>query len=151
MKFTSQKRLAAKLAKASPKRIKFNKENLEEIKEAITKKDIKTLIKEKSIRVLQKTGNSRVRARKRAVQKTKGRQKGLGKRKGKATARTPKKDTWMKKVRAQRELIKKMRDNELITKEVYHKIYNRVKGGFFRSRRHIKLYLEERKLIKKKD
>ena len=55
----------------------------------------------------------------------------------------------MKNIRAQKKLLKALRDKNLISKQVYHLLYNRAKGGFFRTRRHIKLYIEERKLIKK--
>ena len=57
----------------------------------------------------------------------------------------------MAKVRTQRKLIKTLKDKEVITSKVYRNLYNKVRGNFFRSRRHIKIYLEEHNLTKKWD
>ena len=88
-------------------------------------------------------------ARKRKTQKSKGKQKGYGSRKGKATAREPAKRSWMNKIRLQRKFIKSLRDNKKIEIKDYHDLYMKSKGGFFRSIRHLKLYTEEKNLIKK--
>ena len=146
----TQKKLASKLLKASPKRIKFDNQRLADIKEAITKTDIRQLIDEKAIRKINEKGVSRSRANKILSQKSKGKRKGAGSNKGKKTARLPKKEAWMSKIRAQRELIKNMREKEVISNDVYRKLYKKSKGGFFRNKRHIKLYIEEHNLIQKK-
>ena len=44
MRLTSQRRLASQVLKAAKKRVWFNQEGLLEIKEAITKADIKNLM-----------------------------------------------------------------------------------------------------------
>jgi large subunit ribosomal protein L19e len=146
-----QKKVASAVLKCSPKRVVFDSDELESIKEAITRSDIKSLISEGTIAKKQKKGVSRARANVIKRQKAKGQRKGHGSRKGKATARTPKKEKWMAKVRAQREFIKTLKDSELIDNSVYRNIYLKSKGGFFRSRRHIKLYLNEHKLFLKKE
>ena len=150
MKLKHQKRLAAQLLKCSEKRIKFNKEHLDDVKEAITKTDIKGLINDKVIKKIQAKGVSRVRARKRHEQRRKGRQKGHGKRKGKATARMPKKKVWMNLIRKQREFLKELKEKKKITTQTYRMLYMKSKGGFFRSKNHIKLYIDEHKLGKNK-
>jgi len=149
MKLNVQKRLAADILKCSKKRIRLGTENAEEIKEAITKADIKELINDKIIVKKQKTGVSRVRARKRQIQKKSGKRRGHGKRKGKSTARLPKKEAWMAKIRVQRSFVKELKTKELIDKKTFRATYNKCKGGFFRSKRHIKIYLTEHNLIKK--
>lgn len=149
MELKIQKRLAGQILKCSAKRVVFDSDRLEDIKESITKADIRTLINNKAITKKPVKSISKVRARKRRTQKIKGRQKGDGSRKGKYTARNPKKRAWINKVRTQRDLIKTLRDKDLITKSQYRMLYLKVKGGFFRSRRHIKLYLEEHGMIKK--
>jgi large subunit ribosomal protein L19e len=143
-----QKRLASTVLSCSKKRIAFDESRLEDIKTAITKEDIRTLIRQQAIKKSQKNGTSRVRARKIHAQKKKGRQRGLGSRKGKATARTPSKAQWMIKIRKQRGIIKRLKAKGKIISEDYKKLYGRTKGGFFRSARHLKLYMEEHKLIK---
>ena len=54
MKLNIQKTLAAKVSRVSPKRVKLGTENLEDIKESITKNDIKGLIKDGIITILPK-------------------------------------------------------------------------------------------------
>ena len=146
MKLNTQKRLAGKVAKVSPKRIKLDMENAEEIKESITKADIRGLIKDKAIIVKKKKGVSRASANKIKVQKSKGRRKGAGRLKGKKTARAPKKDTWMKKIRLQRAFLKELKEKKIIDTKIHSELYKKAKGGFFRSKRHMKIYIEEHNL-----
>lgn len=149
MSLQKRRRIAGDVLGCSPKRVRFATDRLEDIKNAITKADIRILIREKAIRELPEKGVSRGRARHIHKQKVKGLRKGKGSRKGKATARAPAKLTWMNKIRAQRKLLKELREQEAITKEVYRQIYRKAGGGFFRSRGHIKLYLEDQNLLKK--
>jgi large subunit ribosomal protein L19e len=150
MKLKIQRRLAAGLLKCSENRIVFDNTRLEDIKEAITKADIKSLIANKIISKKPLVGVSRVRARERKKQKRKGKRRGLGSRKGKKTARLPKKKAWIIKIRVQRGFIRLLRDKGVITIKGYHELYSKAKGGFFRSKRHIKMYMEERGLAKNK-
>ena len=141
-----QRRVASELMKCSPKRVYFEQGALEDIREAITKASVRDLIATGAIQKKPKQGVSRGRARKQARQKSKGRQKGMGSRKGKRTARLPKKRAWADKVRAQRALLKELRDKGHLDPKTYRMLYAKAKGGFFRSRRHIKLYIDEQKL-----
>ncbi len=148
MKLNTQKRLAASLLKCSKKRVIFDNERLDEIKESITKKDIDNLIKDKCIKKKQAKGVSRVRANKIKRQKAKGRRKGHGSKKGTHNARLPKKQVWMNKVRLQRQFIKELKDKKIITTKSHRMLYSKISGGFFRSRKHIKLYIKENDLTK---
>lgn len=148
MKLTSQRRIAAQILKVGQNRILFDQEKLSEIKEAITKSDLRSLISDKVIKAKPTNNTSRFRARKIKKQKSKGRRKGPGSRKGTKKARLPPKKRWMIKVRAQRELIKLLKEKKVISPHLYRNLYSKVTGNFFRSRRHIKLYLEEHKLTK---
>ena len=148
MKMDVQKRLAAGILGCSQKRIRLDPERLAEIKEAITKVDIRGLINDKAISKKPVKGISRARARIQKSQKRSGRRKGYGSRKGKANARVSYKSVWTNQIRAQRGLLKKMKEKGMITKKVYRGLYEKAKGGFFRSRKHLKLYIEERHLAK---
>lgn len=141
MNLKTQKRIAAKLLKAGKDRVWFSPEYKQEIKDAITKEDLRDLIKKRIIAVAQKKGISKARSRKLLIQKRKGRRKGIGTRKGKRTARLKRKDAWKLKVRAQRKLVKALKEKGATKGKEYRKLRGRVKGGFFRSRRHIKVYL----------
>lgn len=146
-----QKRIAGKVLNASPKRIRFDNQRLADIKEAITKTDIRRLIREGAISENQEKGISRGRARKLKVQKSKGQRKGKGSKQGKHTARQPKKETWMNKIRSQRTLLQELKSKGLISRETFRLVYLKAKGGYFRSQRHMKIYLEDQNLFIKKD
>ncbi len=145
-----QKRLAGLIMKCSPKRVKFDESKLSEIKEAITRADIKTLITQGVIKKLPARGVSRVRARQVADQKKKGRKQGPGTRKGKKTSRLPSKLSWMNRIRLLRSFLAETLASGIITKETYNDLYRKSKGGFFRNRRHIKLYMNEQRLFVRK-
>ena len=148
MRITLQRRLAAQIMGCSEKRVRFKTEELDSVKEAITKVDIKGLIKKGTISKIQAKGVSRYRARIRARQKKKGRRRGHGTRKGSPSSRVPKKKKWMSKVRLQRNLLKGIREEGAITPKAYKVLYMKVKGGFFRSKRHLMLYIEEQGIKK---
>ena len=143
-----QRRLAAKILKCGEDRIKFIPDNLEEIKEAITKLDIRALINNGLISKKRKLSTSRFWARKTKSQKSEGKRKGLGSRKGKKTARLEPKRVWINKIRLQRSFIKSLRNQNTINSGIYHELYMKSKGGYFRSLRHLKLYLQERGISK---
>lgn len=150
MELKVQKRLAAQILKCSRKRIWFDETRLDEIKEAITKEDIRDLISNGAIQIKHQRSHSRGRSRLIQIQKRKGKRKGHGSRKGRKTARSPKKEAWVNRIRSQRKLLKRLRKGNKISKRDYHELYRKCKGGFFRSTRHIKVYIEERGFIKKK-
>ena len=143
-----QRRLAAKILKCGKNRIRFDPDRLEDIKEAITKTDVRSLINIGAILKRRSMATSRFWPRKKKYQKSLGRQKGFGSRKGKKTARHKPKMVWMNKIRLQREFIKSLRDNNKLTSVAYHELYMKSKGGFFRGLRHLKLYTKERGLIR---
>jgi large subunit ribosomal protein L19e len=147
--FHVQKRLAAQVLKCGVNRVRFDETRLDDIKEAITKIDIRSLVSQGAIFAKEKNTTSRFWARKRKEQKSANKQKGAGSRKGKKTARTPSKREWINRIRLQRSFIKSLRDRKKIDSSSYHELYMKSKGGFFRSLRHIKLYVEEKGLIKK--
>jgi large subunit ribosomal protein L19e len=145
-----QKRLAGYILKTSRHNVRFDPQRLDDIKEAITKADIKSLIAEGAISVAHIQGTSKGSARKIKRQKRKGRQKGVGSRKGKAGARLPGKREWINRVRIQRGFLKELKDKKMLDSTTYNGLYLKVKGGFFRSKRHIKLYITEHKLVTEK-
>lgn len=121
---------------------------LNEIAEAITAGDIKRLIIAGSITEIPMKVNSRGRANKLAAQKAKGKRKGHGSRKGKKTARTPRKTKWISSVRALRNELRTL-DGKEVDHIHYRKLYRKIKAGTFRSKAHLHLYLKEHDMIKK--
>ena len=145
MDLSTQRKLAASVMKCGLYRVSFDEAAAVRIKEAITKQDMRGLVKAGLVQKLQKKGVSRVRANARIVQRRAGRQTGSGTRKGRRTARLPDKLAWMRKVRAQRTLLKELREKKTITQAQFKEFYAKVKGNYFRSRRHIMLHIEENK------
>jgi|WetSurMetagenome_2_1015567.scaffolds.fasta_scaffold314437_2 large subunit ribosomal protein L19e len=146
MNLTLQKRLASQVLNCGLDRVRLDPASLEQIKEAITKADIKGLVKKGLIIKMPERGISRYRAKLRIGQRKKGRRRGHGTRKGTYGARMSDKEKWMGKVRLQRSTLEELR--EKLTPEEHKEIYMKIKGGFFRSKRHMMLYMEERGLKK---
>jgi len=145
-----QKRIAADVLKCSPKRVWFDPARLEDIKESITKNDIRGLVNDGVIVKRPARGISRFDAKVRHAQQKKGKRRGHGSRKGGKKARTNPKDAWMNRIRAQRKLLFQLREKKILDPKTFRDLYMRSKGGFFRSVRHIKLYITEHALAKKK-
>lgn len=141
--FTIQRRLAAKVMKCGVKRVWIadNPSVHEKVEEAVTRDDIRELIRFNGIQKIQKKGVSRGRARVQSEQKKKGRRKGHGSRKGGQKARTPKKRAWINTIRPIRDELKTLRDEGKIDRSAYRKYYMRSKGGMFRSRAHLRSHL----------
>ncbi len=150
MSLTTQRTLAADILKSGTNRIWLDPEHLTEVQEALTREDIKKLIQNGFIRIKQKKGVSRGRARHTLKQKRKGRRQGIGSRKGRSGVRQNLKEQWVSKIRLQRELFTQLKDKKLISISTYRLLRQKSKGGFFRSPRHVKLFLTEKTLWQKR-
>jgi large subunit ribosomal protein L19e len=148
MDLKNQRRLAAAVLKCGENRVWLNPDEAEEISKAVTRRDIYNLVKQGHIKARRIRGNSRGRIRKHLHQKEKGRRKGHGSRKGKATARLSKKRTWIQTIRPIRTYLREMREKDLIDRGTYRLYYRRAKGGQFKDKSHVKLHLEMEGLTK---
>lgn len=149
MNLRSQKQLAARILKCGIGRVRVKSEK--EVQEAITREDIRNLIKKGLIWKVQKKGQKRDMLRKRLSQKGRGRGRGFGSRKGKAGARKPGKREWIKAIRSVRKSLKGLKESGMIGGRAYRKLYLMAKGGTFKSRRHLLIYLKEHELLKAKE
>jgi large subunit ribosomal protein L19e len=142
----NQKRLSASILKVGLTRVWMDPEKLEDMATAITREDLRKLIEEGVIKRRAIIGISRGRARARDIKRAKGHRKGQGSRRGAAGARAPKKEQWMRKIRAQRKVLKAMRDDEkTIDAHTYRILYRKAKGGEFRNVAHLKSYIAYKK------
>lgn len=144
MELNKVKRLAADVMKTGKKRVKIV--NPEEAREVMTREDVREKIEEGVIRKKQKKGTSKGRARKIKSQKKKGRKKGRGKRKGAKGSHSKPKEEWMKKVRALRKLLREKKPD--LKPGEYRKLYKKIKGNYFRGKKHLENYIEENNLKK---
>lgn len=145
----NQRKLASKVLGCGLDRVWLNPEASEDIASAITREDIRGLIENGTIKVKPVKGVSRGRARALAAKRKYGHCKGHGSRKGKKGARTPKKEQWIKKIRALRRRLKELRADGALDKSVYCRLYRKAKGGEYRSVSHLNSHLESEKLLKK--
>lgn len=148
MDLKNQRRLAAEVLKCGENRVWLDPDNSEEIAKAVTRRDVHNLVKQGMIKAKKVKGNSRGRIRKRMQQRAKGRRSGHGSRKGRATARLPKKRAWIQRIRPIRAYLREMRDSGRIDVSTYRLYYRRAKGGQFKDKAHVKLHLEMEGLLK---
>ena len=145
MKGEKAKRIAAEMLNTAGKKIWINPEEGEALKDAITKDDVRELVKEGIIKKSKMPWQSRVRARALKEKKRRGRKRGQGSRRAGAKKRSEKKKSWVKRVRAQRKKLKELREKEDagLKKAGYRKLYRMVKGNYFRGKRYLEKYVEE--------
>ncbi len=144
----TQKRMAASVLKTSESKVRFAPENLEEIRQAITKADIRGLVVKGVITIRPWKGQSRARARYIKQQKKEGKRKGRGSIKGAKNSKLDRKTVWMTKIRALRRELRRLRDEKIIAPKDYRKAYYLVKGNAIRNKAHLGLYLKEKNMMK---
>lgn len=138
----SQKRIVAAVLKCGVNRVWFDPERLSDIENAISRDDLRGLVKEGAIKARQKKGVSRGRARAKNAKRSYGHCRGPGRRKGAAGARHPGKRSWIQKIRAIRKALVVLREAKTIDPHMYRILYRKAAGGQFRSVAHMKAQLE---------
>jgi large subunit ribosomal protein L19e len=138
----SKRRLAADVLGVGEDRIWFDPEAQDFIQDAITRSTIRGLVGLGAIKVAPEKGVSRGRFRTRLH---KGKIRHQGSLKGSKTARNPKKEAWVRKVRALRWRLSVARDRNEVTKESYKKLYRQIKGGQVRDVKRLLEMIKESK------
>jgi|GEM_PF-21274 len=151
MDLKNQRRLAASILKCGLNRVYMNPEWTEDISGAVTKEDVRRLIKAGAIFAKQKVGISRGRTRIRLEQKAKGRRRGQGSRRGAKYARFPRKERWIQTIRPIRELLAQYRKDGVLDKHQYREFYRLAKGGVFKNKSHLMLHLRTKGILKEKE
>ncbi|MEM4311430.1 MAG: 50S ribosomal protein L19e [Nitrososphaerales archaeon] len=142
MNLTSKKEMAAQILKVGVNKIRLDPENLDRIEDAITKDNIRQLIREGIIWAERKRGISRGRFREHRKSK-RARGRGEGSKKGAKGARMGKKKLWVHKVRALRRHIKILRDRGEITNREAKELRIKVKGGQIRNLKHLREIVQQ--------
>ena len=132
MKLETKKALASRALEIGKARIVFNITRLNEIKEAITKQDIKDLHKSGAITIKDPSGR-------RAIVKKKTRRR-MGSRK--KMVNTKKKD-YMAITRKLRKFIAHLRKTSAVDAETYIKLRKEIRAKSFKSKAHLKERLEK--------
>jgi large subunit ribosomal protein L19e len=148
MGVTSVRKMAAEMLNCGRSRVRM--EVTKETEEALTRDDVRNLIRTGLVWKIQKKGTSKFRTKVAFRQKKKGRRTRTGSRRGTFNARNPKKRRWIKTIRSLRRLLKELRDNGQIEPKTYTEFYPRIKGGEFRNKKHILTYLDDHDLMKQR-
>ena len=127
MKLGKKKSLAARTLKIGKSRIVFLRSRLEEIKEAITKQDIKDLVKEEAIIIKEISGKRKSEKKKKT--------RGTGKIRKKVNVR---KRTYVIMTRKLRRYVAEMKKQGKLTKEEATEIRKKIRNRQFKSKAHLK-------------
>jgi large subunit ribosomal protein L19e len=129
-------------------RIKFDSESTDDIADAITRANIRSLISSGAITIKSAKGTSRGRAKYKKIQKGK-RGTTTGSKKGRKGARVGKKEVYVKKVRALRHRLKVAKDRKEITNPEFWNLYRKVSGNTIRNIAHLRSLIDEIKAHRK--
>jgi len=139
----SKRRLAADVLGVGEERIRFDPEAEDFIQDAITRSTIRGLVGMGAIKVAPEKGVSKGRWRERRRHR---KQRHQGSFTGSKTSRTPKKQAWVKKVRALRWRLEVARGRNEVSKGSYKRLYTQIKGGQVRDvKRLLEMIKESRK------
>ncbi len=138
MSMQTVRRLAARILGIGQSRVRILDE--EAASRAITADDVRGLMNQGAIGILDEKHSSRGKARRKAVRKTAGRRRGPGSQKGSYYAGLSRKSRWMQQVRAQRAYLAAHKTR--LKEGTYADVYKMIKGNAFRSRKNLKTYLD---------
>ena len=150
MRFDHQRRLASEVLGCGLNRVRITTDPAEQenIFDAITREQVRELIRRNVITMRPDRGVSRGRSRIRAAQRRKGRRRGQGTRRGSANARTPKKLQWMGTIRRLRAYLRELKAQGRIDVRTYRRFYRQAKGGMFKSKAHLTQQLQMAGVLK---
>ncbi len=135
------KRIAAQLLKRGESAIRIRNTDLADAGKAITRDDVKTLIKKGSVYAIEEKHNKATSSKIRKIKRAEGRRRGPGKRKGSRKVRQGR--SWEKKIRAQRNLLKELRNSKKIDAKTFYRYYLLAKGNSFQNKASIILHLKD--------
>lgn len=138
----AKKRLAARVTGVGVHRIKFDTDHLDDIADAITRENIRSLITANTIKIKSFTGTSKGRAHEKKAQKNK-RGTTQGSKQGRKGARVGKKAVYVAKVRSLRRLLKIAKDRKDLTNPEFWALYKKVGGNTVRNKAHLRLLMDE--------
>ncbi len=130
MKLTTQKRMAAEILNVGENRVIFDSLRLDEIKQAITKQDIRDLIKDRAIRIRPGVAKAKKEKRKRT---------GAGRRKFRVKTR---KRDYINKIRKIRTYVRDQMNAKALDKNLADAVRKYAKAGQFKNLRQAKEYIK---------
>ncbi|PIU75988.1 50S ribosomal protein L19e [Candidatus Pacearchaeota archaeon CG06_land_8_20_14_3_00_35_12] len=128
MRLETQKRISADILGIGKKRIWFDPLRISDIQEAITRQDLKDLIKEGAIKKMPVQGVKRRSGKTREGRYAKGRRRGMGKIRKRIQVR---KKEYVWKIRKMRKYLKMLRREGKINKTEHTKMRRLAKSGIY--------------------
>ncbi len=144
----SKKRLVSRIVGVGIHRVKFDNDHLDDITDAITRVNIRSLITANTIKIKRIVGTSHGRATLKKIQRKKRGTK-QGSKKGRKGARVGKKRVHITKVRALRWRLKVSKERKEITNKEFWELYKMVGGNTIRNVAHLRSLIDE-KISKRK-
>ncbi|MCI4432038.1 MAG: 50S ribosomal protein L19e [Nitrosopumilus sp.] len=138
----AKKRLASRITGVGVHRIRFDVDHLDDVADAITRENIRSLITANTIKIKSIVGTSRGRAHTKKAQKNK-RGTTQGSKQGRKGARVGKKEVYVAKVRSLRRLLKIAKDRKNLTNPEFWTLYKKVGGNTIRNKAHLRTLMEE--------
>ena len=138
----AKKRLVARVTGVGVHRVKFDSDHLDDVADAITRENIRSLITANTIKIKSFTGTSRGRAQTKKSQKNK-RGTTQGSKQGRKGARVGKKEVYVAKVRSLRRLLKIAKDRKDLTNPEFWSLYKKVGGNTVRNKAHLRTLMDE--------
>ena len=123
------KRVASALMKRGKTAVKLNPAFLEDARKALTREDVREMIKKGSIYAVKPKHNLSLYGGILNKKREQGRKRGRGKRRGTAKARSG--VEYKKEIRAQRRVLAALKTEKTIDNQLFKKLYALVKGGTF--------------------
>lgn len=138
----AKKRLVARVTGVGVNRVRLDSDHLDDVADAITRQNIRSLITAKKITIKPVVGTSKGRSHTKKAQKNK-RGTTQGSKKGRKGARVGKKDVYVAKVRSLRRLLKIAKDRKELTNPEFWTLYKKIGGNTVRNKAHLRLLMEE--------
>ncbi len=138
----AKKRLVSRMVGVGVNRVWFDSQHLEDIADAITRENIRSLMTANTILIKSIKGTSRGRAKLKKIQRKK-RGTTAGLKKGKKGARVGKKQLYVKRIRSLRYLLKVFKDRKEINNQQFWSLYKRAGGNTVRNKAHLRKLVEE--------
>lgn len=139
----AKKRLVSRIVGVGLHRVKFDNDHLDDITDAITRDNIRSLLTANTIKIKRIVGTSHGRATLKKIQRRKRGTK-QGSKKGRKGARVGKKRVHITKVRALRYRLKVSKDRKEITNKEFWELYKKVGGNTIRNVAHLRSLIDEK-------
>jgi len=139
----AKKRLVSRIVGVGLHRVKFDNDHLDDITDAITRDNIRSLLTANTIKIKRIVGTSHGRATLKKIQRRKRGTK-QGSKKGRKGARVGKKRVHITKVRALRHRLKVSKDRKEITNKEFWELYKKVGGNTIRNVAHLRSLIDEK-------